>query len=888
MGRTSDYQGMRWFKCDLHMHTPVDPGHWQGPLLQDDPNESAQAYIRRCYDVGLECIAITDHNFMSKDFIPKLKDAIQKLSSEYGYEITLFPGFEINADVGKGMHLLGIFEPDADLCEIDHILTQCGVPMPRHKSGGAHEPSSQRLPEIIKTVQKRSASGLLNGIVICPHPCKTGIFDNDRISEWLQQHEWKTPDLFAVEVPTPISQMSQGWQRLFGNGDDCDPDWRRIRPMAALMSSDSKTLTDSSVANYIGKRFCWIKMSKPSIESLRQAFLDWESRICLEPKPPRVDHTHVQSISISGTKFLEDQTVIFSPHLNCIIGGRGSGKSMLFESMRLGLRSELPCNDDDEKKHVAVEQINRLRGTFDDSARIELQVHHDGVEDCEETFARCDSELAVLEQEVAELTRQLEARTQVQEELKRHRAAQEAQRYLDSLLVTSQHTEERLKKLVEELEAEPPPLGDRLETFPEKIFFEQTEEKTTRAYQNLTSSLRSATETFRESIDLALSKNPEWQKMQTTIKEAEDQFYAACSEKGLDPQEAEKMREAELQQRTKQATLEAKQVECENFKKQKPDMTILWQQLANCWKEETESRRAVLQEISSSEAMPRIKNGEPVVKTSLVFAGDRDNFLQLWGELAPDRRTNVGRIWDRFSRDGGNDNIGDHLFDAFQSSLNKTPDTPIQSLAEKPDTAIPSPDGTDTQIQWGNPIQWLELHLDKPDCLPPFLQQYLDDIKAVREQKAERWFQLSLKRIPDVADLMLFRSDGTEAGSFLKKALSTGQKNTAILSLLMARGDGPVLIDQPEDELDSEFLFRELVPMLRHSKNRRQLIIVTHNANIPVNADADLVYALQAKNGRGVCRTQGGLDRSAVTKAVLDIMEGSEVAFRRRKEKYHF
>ena len=95
-------------------------------------------------------------------------------------------------------------------------------------------------------------------------------------------------------------------------------------------------------------------------------------------------------------------------------------------------------------------------------------------------------------------------------------------------------------------------------------------------------------------------------------------------------------------------------------------------------------------------------------------------------------------------------------------------------------------------------------------------------------------------------------------------------------------------IDQPEDELDSEFLYKELVPMLRAAKRQRQLIIVTHNANIPVNADAELVYALKAEGGRGTCLSQGGLDRPDVARAVLNIMEGSEEAFRRRQEKYHF
>lgn len=76
--------------------------------------------------------------------------------------------------------------------------------------------------------------------------------------------------------------------------------------------------------------------------------------------------------------------------------------------------------------------------------------------------------------------------------------------------------------------------------------------------------------------------------------------------------------------------------------------------------------------------------------------------------------------------------------------------------------------------------------------------------------------------------------------------------------------------------------------MLRKVKTKRQLIMATHNANLPVNGDSELVYAFEARDGRGEVLAQGGLDQGAVTKAVLDIMEGTEEAFRRRREKYHF
>ena len=144
-------------------------------------------------------------------------------------------------------------------------------------------------------------------------------------------------------------------------------------------------------------------------------------------------------------------------------------------------------------------------------------------------------------------------------------------------------------------------------------------------------------------------------------------------------------------------------------------------------------------------------------------------------------------------------------------------------------------------------------------------------------------------RVEDSVDLVLYRADGSGvAGRVSDGSLSDGQRNTAVLAVLLAKSEAPLVLDQPEDELDSNFIFRELVPMLRRLKSSRQLILVTHNANLPVNGDAELVYALTTRDGHGVRCAEGGLDRADVTEAVLEIMEGSELAFQRRREKYHF
>ena len=948
----SEYRGMRWFKCDLHMHTPADPGHWRGAVSVDD-GEAADRYARRCYEEGLECIAITDHNFASKAFLPQLREAAARLSDEYGYELAVFPGSEITADVGRGMHVLALFEPGMALDEIDHALTSCGVPTPRQKPDGTPCPSTSRLPGILAAVQQRRENGELKGIVICPHPQDVGLFDNERISKWLQQHEWQNPELFAVEVRKPVHEMSQGWQRLFGNGEDCHADWRRVRPMATVMSSDCKALCESDDRdNYLGKRWCWIKMSQPTIEALRQAFLDAQSRICLNPEPPRTAHAHIQSICVKNTAFLSDQKVSLSPHMNCIIGGRGSGKSSLFECMRLGLRGEVALKDTGQ---VANRQIERVRKTFGPTTHVELEVHHAGLEDrfviddpsqlariegrevqdpptvfrqlgplifsqeeitelanrqrtlvgfidnlarerleshrqqaaaiveqlstarqMQETLNRVDRELTTLKQEVVELERQLKAEAEVQDELKRHRAAQDAQKYLQSVSDKASEAETNLEALAEELETQPPPLGSRLQDYPETTYFAEAEKILSTAYSDLATAVLTALKAFQAKVDEALSDHQDWSRVQQAIARAEVEFKSACDGKGLTPQEAERLRETEQQHRSKQAALSAKQVERDGIGKRRPDSQKLLGELAQCWQEETRERQRVLDDILASDTVPRTVVGKPIVATSLTFAGNREAFLEAWRKLAPDRRKTLGRIWDDYDPSAGRDNIGDQIFDAFQCAV-QGEGAEKNQRPENEEKAMP-----------GNPVQWLEMHWDKPSELPALLREHLSEIRAVRATNAEEWASLLVARVPDQADLTLYRGDGSRAGSFVEDDLSTGQRNTAILSLLLARGRGPVLIDQPEDELDSEFLYHELVPMLRAAKTQRQLIIVTHNANIPVNADAELVYALKAEGGHGVCRTQGGPDRHEVTQAILDIMEGSREAFQRRCEKYHF
>jgi hypothetical protein len=129
-------------------------------------------------------------------------------------------------------------------------------------------------------------------------------------------------------------------------------------------------------------------------------------------------------------------------------------------------------------------------------------------------------------------------------------------------------------------------------------------------------------------------------------------------------------------------------------------------------------------------------------------------------------------------------------------------------------------------------------------------------------------------------------------GVNLKKLeeLSKGQRATAVLLLLLGVSQSPLVIDQPEDDLDNRFVFDGVVPNLRKLKGTRQLILSTHNANVPVLGDAELVVTLVGDGNHGWAAGDGvgSLDRKSVRKHAENLLEGGSDAFKARKHLYGF
>jgi DNA repair exonuclease SbcCD ATPase subunit len=114
--------------------------------------------------------------------------------------------------------------------------------------------------------------------------------------------------------------------------------------------------------------------------------------------------------------------------------------------------------------------------------------------------------------------------------------------------------------------------------------------------------------------------------------------------------------------------------------------------------------------------------------------------------------------------------------------------------------------------------------------------------------------------------------------------LSRGQKCTALLPILLARRDNPLIIDQPEDNLDNHFIFETVVNAVQRLKKRRQMIFITHNANIPVLGEAELVLVMNSDGRVGAIEKSGSVDECR--EQIIDLLEGGREAFELRSKRY--
>ncbi len=137
---------------------------------------------------------------------------------------------------------------------------------------------------------------------------------------------WKDPNLLAIQIPDSVNDLEFSDQEIVLNKNK---DYKRERKIAVINASDVGKPSDLQLS----QSSTYIKMFKPSVEGLRQSFLDTESRIRLLTDNVPPGHFELVAVHWNGG-FLDQQAIHFNENLNVIIGGRGTGKSTIIESLR--------------------------------------------------------------------------------------------------------------------------------------------------------------------------------------------------------------------------------------------------------------------------------------------------------------------------------------------------------------------------------------------------------------------------------------------------------------------------------------------------------------------------------------------------------------------------
>jgi len=147
-----------------------------------------------------------------------------------------------------------------------------------------------------------------------------------------------------------------------------------------------------------------------------------------------------------------------------------------------------------------------------------------------------------------------------------------------------------------------------------------------------------------------------------------------------------------------------------------------------------------------------------------------------------------------------------------------------------------------------------------------------------KERFQEQEEVLCLFRVPDLIEIKY-------KGRPIQK-LSLGQRASSLLLLLLTQENTPVIMDQPEDDLDNQTIYEGLIKRIIELKSKRQIVFATHNPNIPVLGDCEQVVIFKSDNEK-IKTEHGSIDRENIQKKIVEIMEGGKEAFTKRQEIYN-
>ena len=885
--------GAVFHRCALQVNPQHYDSTYRGNVPSGDAVDYAEAIVQKASDLGVSVLGITDHNHVGG--VGAFRAAAE------GRGIHIFPGFELSSV--EGIHVLCIYAPDTADNLLGRYLGGFGITDTEPSTKLADKP----FVDILAKVREQG------GVAIAAHVTN----DSGLLRVLTGQpriQAWRSGDLLAIQIPGSVVGLPHAEKQIVENKN---PDYRRDPAAEDGLAIAVVNAKDIAKPEDLGDRSatCWIKMSEVTIEGLRQAFLDPGSRIRLNPNEGKLEpeeHSELVAITWEGG-FLDGAAIHFNPNLNVLVGGRGTGKSTVIESIRTVLGVEA-IGDEARRAHegiirhvlksgTKISLLVRVQRPAVREYRIERTIpnpplvrnEHGEVSNLSpqdvlpgvEVFGQ--HEISELTKSSEKLTRLLDRFVDRDDDLPRKKA--DLRRALEKSRKDLLDTRADLMQIEDRLAALPS-LEETLEHFREAGLEDRLKEQSLLVREErLLTSIPERLASFRECLETLKQEVP-MDRVFLSAKALEDLPGKAILERLNDVFRTLDLELQRIAMALEQALASADKgvalVRTEWETRKKAVQDVYEKILRELQKSRVDGEEFIRLRRQIEELRPLRKRQVSARRTERDHADRRRSLLAEWEDckaLAFRRLDGAAKGVNKKFRDRVRVEVtaaGDRgpLFKLLHEKVGGRLSEAIDSLRGVRDLSL---------------TQFVEACRSGAEALNKTFG--ITPTQGERLAKAEPGVLMHVEEL-DLPPTTVIRLNTAPTGEppvwKALDALSTGQKATAVLLLLLLESDTPLIVDQPEDDLDNRFITEGVVPRMRDEKQRRQFLFSTHNANIPVLGDAELIVGLaatgEAEHGRARIAPEhmGSIDTKLVRELVEEILEGGKEAFERRRRKYGF
>jgi len=931
-------KGAHYYRCDLQVHSPRDL-RWTGKerVSDEDRQQYAEALIRTCRLKNLQAIAITDHHDMA--FVGFVRRAAQEEADDKGHSlpsekrIVVFPGMELT--LGVPCQALLVF--DADFPDDMFSLATTALAISPSPSSSSRTAQIQRLNHIDSLPKLKSEldkhSYLRDRYIILPNVGDGGEFT--LLRKGLAGKYAEMPCVGGY-VDGDLTKLGTGNRKIIAGEAK---EWGNKR-IACFQTSDNRFEDHRD----LGKSSTWIKWATPTAEALRQACLAQESRV--SQQEPQLPDISVTGVTISNSTFLGPVDLELNAQYNAFIGGRGTGKSTILEYVRWALCDQPPdITDEDAPNYQARrarlinQTLKSVSGSVDvrflvnevphvvrrkgDDGALSIKVGSDEFRDCGEDEVRALlpiqaysqkqlSAVSVLPDELMRFVtspirselRQIRNRIdEAASKVRQTFASRLRQRALSAEMERRNLEQRSLQEQADAVRATLTDLSDSDRLLLDKgksydvadgaiaswlsdlqAIEEDVTELQNKVRENISGIAPPPDEPHGEILAAA---SQEYLSILQTANELLDSLAAkvrAPSANVDDPDSSGPWSAWERQSKAFRAEYDAA-VQRSSIHRERVEQLQQIEQKLLAHIKETRKFHDELKTLQSAEAHYSVQRN-----AWLKALREYDTVLEEQCKVLT--VSAQGAVRASVTRFANASAFVVRLRDSLSGSNIRR--ERIETLG----AAIL--EAGDRERQWQATIIDLEklaefnLERDGPDKRPatPTLSAAgwtVADLNRVGGRlTTEDWLSLSLSEIESVP---VFEYKSREGDYIEFQNASAGQQATALLKALLNQAGPPLIVDQPEEDLDNPVM-PEIVEYLWKAKTKRQIIFASHNANLVVNGDAELVvwcdYRKAGDQSLGKVAGEGAIDVQQMRDAIKRVMEGGEAAFRLRKEKYGF